>query len=182
MACAASGLDLIAQLFEYPTAGYQERISEVAAAFKVTNARAANLIAAFGEAVGGRSLSEMEELYIQTFDLNPDGCLDIGWHLFGEDYARGEFLVKLRQEMRRYGVAERDELPDSLLCVLPLAARMAEDEAAIFRTKYLLPAVEKLRKAVPADANPFAALCAALASLLTDETAEAEQQGGRTNE
>jgi nitrate reductase assembly molybdenum cofactor insertion protein NarJ len=182
MLCAASALDLIAQLFEYPTAGYQEKITEVAEALRAANTRVADLIAAFGDAVAERSLSGMEELYIQTFDLNPDACLDIGWHLFGEDYARGEFLVKMRQEMRRYGVAERDELPDSLLSALPLVARMPEDEAAIFRTRFLLPAVEKLRKAVPADTNPFASLCAALVSLLTVETAEGEQQGGGTNE
>jgi nitrate reductase molybdenum cofactor assembly chaperone NarJ/NarW len=179
MVSTASGLDLIAQLFEYPTAGYRERITEAAAAIALTDAHAADLLGTFAEAIGGRSLAAMEELYIQTFDLNPDACLEVGWHLFGEDYARGEFLVKVRHEMRRYGVAEREELPDSLLCVLPLAARMAQDEAAIFRSKYLLPAVEKLRKAIPADSNPFAALCAALASLLTDETAE---QGGSANE
>lgn len=168
MVCTASGLELIGQLFEYPTAGYQKRIPEVAAAVAQTDAHAAELLGAFAEAIGDRSLAAMEELYIQTFDLNPDACLEVGWHLFGEDYARGEFLVKVRHEMRRYGVAERDELPDSLLCLLPLAARMSGDEAAIFRTKYLLPAVEKLSKAVPAETNPFANLCAALSSLLTE--------------
>ena len=182
MVSTVPALDLMADLFEYPSPEYRERLSAATEVVAQSNTAAAELLQHFAAAISGRSLAELEELYIQTFDLNPDACPDIGWHLFGEDYARGEFLVKLRQEMRRYGVAERDELPDSLLCVLPLAARMAEDEAAIFRTKYLLPAVEKLRKAVPADANPFAALCAALASLLTDETAEAEQQGGRTNE
>jgi hypothetical protein len=59
---------------------------------------------------------------------------------------------------------------------------MPEDEAAVFRSRYLLPAVEKLRKAVPAEANPFAVLCAALASLLTAGPAVEEQQGGRTGE
>ena len=161
-----STLDVIAELFEYPAAGYREHLESAAAAIARTDAAAAEHVQAFADAVRGRSLSEMEELYIQTFDLNPDACLDIGWHLFGEDYARGEFLVKLRQEMRRYGVAERDELPDSLLTVLPLAARMPEEEAAPFRARFLRPAVEKIRKAVPAESNPYAKLLAALAVLL----------------
>ena len=163
----ASTLDVIAELFEYPAAGYREHVESAAAVHRANRtAAAAEHVQAFADAVRGRSLSEMEELYIQTFDLNPDACLDIGWHLFGEDYARGEFLVKLRQEMRRYGVAERDELPDSLLTVLPLAARMPEEEAAPFRARFLRPAVEKIRKAVAAESNPYANLLAALAVLL----------------
>ena len=171
----ASTLDVIAELFEYPAAGYREHVESAAAFIARTDSASAEHVQAFADAVRGRSLSEMEELYIQTFDLNPDACLDIGWHLFGEDYARGEFLVKLRQEMRRYGVAEREELPDSLLTVLPLAARMA----APFRARFLRPAVEKIRKAVPAESNPYAKLLAALAALLVGaETGTGHQEGG----
>ncbi len=176
------GLELMAGLFEYPTAEYQERVRSVTATLAPINAPAVGLMTAFARAIADRSLSEMEELYIQTFDLNPDACLDIGWHLFGEDYARGEFLLKLRQEMRRYGVLERDELPDSLLCVLPLAARLPEREAADFCARFLLPAVEKIRKAVPMDSNPLATLLAALASLLTGQVTGAAQPEARSDE
>ncbi len=182
MVAFPQGLDLMAGLFEYPTAEYQERVRSVAATLAPVNVPAAGLMTAFARAIADRSLSEMEELYIQTFDLNPDACLDIGWHLFGEDYARGEFLVKLRQEMRRYGIPERDELPDSLLCVLPLAARLPEQEAADFCARFLLPAVEKIRKAVPMDSNPLATLLAALASLLEREVTDAAQPEARLDE
>ena len=174
MTSTAPIFDLIAELFEYPNAGYQGRLARVSATLALTDARAANNLKTFAEAIAGHSLAQMEELYISTFDLNPDACLDIGWHLFGEDYARGEFLVKLRQEMRRYGIAGRDELPDSLLTVLPLVARMPDEEAAPFRAGFLLPAVEKIRKAVPVDSNPYANLLSALASLLATETTECE--------
>ncbi|MEO8593134.1 MAG: molecular chaperone TorD family protein [Candidatus Solibacter sp.] len=161
----ASTLEVIAGLLEYPTVGYHAQLDGAAAAIARTDAAAAQHVQAFADAVRGLGLSEMEELYIQTFDLNPDACLDIGWHLFGEDYARGEFLVKLREEMRRYGIVEREELPDSLLTVLPLAARMPEEDAMPFRARFLRPAVEKMRKAVPAESNPYANLLAALAVL-----------------
>ncbi len=42
-----------------------------------------------------------EELYTRTFDLNPVCALEIGWHLFGEDYERGAFLVRMRDQLRR---------------------------------------------------------------------------------
>jgi nitrate reductase molybdenum cofactor assembly chaperone len=178
----ACTLDVIAELFEYPTAGYQEHLDSAAAVIARMDAAAAEHVQAFADTVRGRSLSEMEELYIQTFDLNPDACLDIGWHLFGEDYARGEFLVKLRQEMRRYGIIERDELPDSLLTVLPMAARMPEEEAWPFRARFLRPAVEKIRKAVPAGNNPYANLLAALAVLLGGAESGTEHPEGREHE
>ncbi len=175
MVSVASPLELMADLFEYPAPGYRERLTSAAALIAPSNVAVAEFLRAFADSIDGRSLSQLEELYIQTFDLNPDGCLDIGWHLFGEDYARGEFLVNLRREMRRYGIAERDELPDSLLTVLPLAARMPADEAALFRARFLRPAVEKIRKAVPSDSNPFAKLLAALAALLDEVEAGTER-------
>jgi nitrate reductase delta subunit len=182
MASNLLALDLMAGLFEYPSSEYRERIAEVSAVVAQLNTAAAEQLKTFAHATGGCSLSEMEESYIRTFDLNPATCLDIGWHLFGEDYARGEFLVKLRQEMRRYGIAERDELPDSLLCVLPLVARMPEEEAVHFRAEFLLPAVEKIRKAVSEENNPFAILLAALASLLAGNSTEEQLPGGRSDE
>jgi nitrate reductase assembly molybdenum cofactor insertion protein NarJ len=182
MASTAPVLDRMAGLLEYPTPEYQERLTAIAASVVPLNAAAAEQLKAFADAVGGRSLSELEESYVLTFDLNPDACLDIGWHLFGEDYARGEFLVKLRQEMRRYGIAERDELPDSLLSVLPLVARMPDEEAVHFCDAFLLPALEKIRKAVPVESNPFANLLAALASLLAGDRTDAQPTKGRSDE
>jgi nitrate reductase delta subunit len=176
MTATASAFEVIARLLEYPVPSYPERLAEIAALSAVIDGQAANLLADFRRAVQDRSLTELEELYTQTFDLNPNASLDIGWHLFGEDYARGEFLVKLRHEMRRYGVADRDELPDSLLSVLPLMVRMPEEEAAQLRTRFILPAVEKIRGAVPPEQNPFAYLLAALALLLSPSMVEKEDR------
>ena len=41
MVCTAPALELITQLFEYPAAGYREKITEVAAALAATDAGAA---------------------------------------------------------------------------------------------------------------------------------------------
>lgn len=94
-----------------------------------------------------------QELYVQTFEFNPACTLEIGWHLFGENYERGEFLVKMREELRRHGIAESTELPDHLTHLLPLIARMKHDGAAQLAGECLLPALAKIRAAL--NHNPY---------------------------
>jgi len=94
----------------------------------------------------------MQELYVRTFEFNPACTLEIGWHLFGENYERGEFLVRMRQELRRHGIAESTELPDHLAHLLPLVARMEREEAARLAGEYLLPALGKIQLAQD---NPY---------------------------
>jgi nitrate reductase assembly molybdenum cofactor insertion protein NarJ len=156
-----SNLNELASLFDYPGPDYHHRVCKFLQAGNGVD------IAGFAAAIASLSVTEVEELYARTFDLNPDGCLDIGWHLFGEDYARGEFLVHLRQQERRYGVPETSELPDHLTRVLPLVARMPEDEAAEFESRFLVPALEKIAKAIDHSGNPYTLLMAGLQRMLS---------------
>lgn len=94
----------------------------------------------------------MQEVYVQTFEFNPACTLEIGWHLFGENYERGEFLVRMRGELRRYGIEESTELPDHLTHLLTLVARMERAEVARLAGEALLPALEKMQ--VP-EGNPY---------------------------
>jgi nitrate reductase assembly molybdenum cofactor insertion protein NarJ len=89
--------------------------------------------------------SAEQELYVQTFEFNPNCTLEIGWHLFGENYERGEFLVRMREQLRRYGIAEGSELPDHLTHLLILIGRMEHEEAAELAGQFLLPALAKIR-------------------------------------
>ena len=90
----------------------------------------------------------MQELYVQTFEFNPACTLEIGWHLFGENYERGEFLVRMREQLRRHGIAESTELPDHLTYLLPLVASMDHGEAAQLAGEFILPALAKIRSAI----------------------------------
>jgi nitrate reductase molybdenum cofactor assembly chaperone len=90
----------------------------------------------------------MQELYVQTFEFNPACTLEIGWHLFGENYERGEFLVRMREQLRQRGIAESTELPDHLTLLLPLIARMEHGEAAQLAGEFILPALAKIRSAI----------------------------------
>jgi len=93
-----------------------------------------------------------QEFYVQTFEFNPACTLEIGWHLFGENYERGEFLVRMREQLRRHKIAESTELPDHLTHVLLLIACMEHDEAAQLAGEFILPALAKIRTAIHGNA------------------------------
>ena len=141
-------LEAIAPLFAYPDEGYAARAAATAAALGLDDLRA------YAALMGAVPLATRQELFVQTFDLNPASTLEIGWHLFGEQYERGAFLAELRGRLRDAGIVECGELPDHLLHVLPLMARMAPDAAAVFAETRLAPALEKIAAALP-DGSPF---------------------------
>lgn len=117
--------------------------------------------------VTGRPFTEWEELFTRTFDMNPPSCLEVGWHLYGEDYKRGEFLVNMRQALAQYHLPESEELPDHMSHCLQLLARMEPEEAPVFVDKYLLPALEKILKGLKPE-NPFMGLLEVLETLFLD--------------
>lgn len=150
-----SGLfDALADLLVYPEPGSRAKLEHCREQLRRGIPDAASMLDAFEEATRDKWLSELEELYINTFDLNPACTLDLGWHLFGEDYNRGRYLVKLRRELRQRGVAETEELPDHLTLALRLLARMDDEDGAEFASCCVGPALEKVIGALPED-NPY---------------------------
>ncbi|MGC8915413.1 MAG: nitrate reductase molybdenum cofactor assembly chaperone [Thermoanaerobaculum sp.] len=122
----------------------------------------------FFQAILGLTPAEREELFVRTFDFDPATTLELGWHLYGEDYRRGEFLVQCRQILRRAGVAEGGELPDHAGRLLPALALLPEEEAGPFVKTYVLPALDKLLEALSRRQNPYADLFAALVAEAPD--------------
>ena len=145
--------DVLGRLFEYPDESYVERCREAG-------------LVEFAAALERLSTSQIQEQFIATFDWNPATALDLGWHLYGEQYARGEFLVKMRNLLRRFGIPESTELPDHLTHVLPLVARMDEAEAEGFVREFVAPAVAKLVSALDHKQTPFALLMRAVREAL----------------
>ena len=120
----------------------------------------------FGAYLDRHSLYEVEEAFTGTFDINPACALEIGWHLFGEEYSRGLFLVRMREELKRYGLEESAELPDHVTHVLSVIAAMPEDEAKRFVTACVLPAVKKMHAALVGKDNPYGNVVHCLALIL----------------
>ncbi|HNR32518.1 MAG TPA: hypothetical protein PKI11_16635 [Candidatus Hydrogenedentes bacterium] len=154
-------LDALAGVLAYPEAGWRARLESCRDRARRISCAGVALLEQFCEATQGNTRTDLEERYINTFDLNPACTLDLGWHLFGEDYNRGLYLVKLRRELRIHGIAETQELPDHLTQALRLLGRMDAAGATDFAASCVMPALEKTIGALPAD-NPYRGLLEAV--------------------
>lgn len=146
--------NLLARLLEYPGEDYPKRVARCAQVLAEDGADTAALLEEFSRRLGDLSTEELQELYTRTFDLNPVCSLEVGWHLFGESYERGDFLVKMRQELRRHGLVESAELPDHLTHVLAVLGRMPPADADRL-VALLFPALDKMRAGFEESDNPF---------------------------
>jgi nitrate reductase delta subunit len=155
-------------LLTYPEADYPQRIEE---SVEVAPEDCRVQLQQFAVQLRGLRTDQLQELFTQTFDLNPMCSLELGWHLFGENYERGLLLVRVREELRRHGLAESTELPDHLTHVLRLVERMDHEIAADFVAACVLPALEKMLKAVR-DKTPFENVLLAVRSLLRSQFPE----------
>lgn len=127
---------------------------------------AATAASRFGAFVEQSEPWEVEEAFTGTFDVNPECALEVGWHLFGEEYARGMFLVRMREEMRKYNIVETVELPDHLGHVLAVLAAMPEDEAIRFVKSCVQPAVEKMNDGLAKKDTPYRDVIFCLAEVM----------------
>jgi nitrate reductase delta subunit len=156
----------LARLFEYPGEDYLVAVRECFEMMQGEDPEVARLLAEFSVGIESTNTYELQEIFTRTFDLNPACTLEIGWHLYGEDYKRGEFLVKMRVRLRDLEVPESSELPDHLTQALRLFGSMQSDEAAQFASELLLPALDKMLAAWKENHNAFRTLLEALFVLL----------------
>lgn len=146
--------EALAMLLTYPVDARSMETGVLAFRDRLPDAAAAEL-ALLAEEIGPMALHERQELFIQTFDLNPVCSLEMGWHLFGENYDRGLLLVKMRQLLRRHEIVESAELPDHLTNGLRLLARMEREDGAYLAEAIVLPALTKMLDAIREKTNPY---------------------------
>lgn len=148
--------DRLAALWSYPDETTAAKVADARSLLLGTAApEAATLLDPLVAAVERLSPEELEELFTRTFDVNPVCTLECGWHLFGEDYARGELLVRMRVLMRSLGVEESAELPDHLSHVLPVLGRLPEAEGRAFAREWIAPAMRKMLAGFQDPDNPY---------------------------
>jgi nitrate reductase delta subunit len=154
-------LEAVAALFIYPQSDYTNAV-ENASALAVPVAPA---LVEFAREIRNTPLNNLQEIYTSTFDLQPACALDLGWHLFGEEYERGLLLARMRRELRAHGIPENRELPDHLSHALLLLAQMEAADAEEFAAAVMGPALERMLKRMPAE-NPFGGLLRATRELI----------------
>lgn len=131
-----------------------DRLSELAALLHypdATTLEGAPGVSAFYDEVAHVSLEGLQELYTTTFDLNPVATLEVGWHLWGEQYERGRFLAEMRERQDALGLDAGNELPDHLTVLLPMLARTGDGALAA----NVVTALEKILKPLDEHGNPY---------------------------
>jgi nitrate reductase delta subunit len=161
----AALLETVAMALEYPGPGKTERPG-TADALTGAPPALASALNALGAYLAAAPPGEAEERYTALFDLNPVCTLHAGYHLFGEDYKRGELLAGLVAELRKADLVIGTELPDYLPALLRLAARSDRGGRETLVDYLLLPALVKMTGALKASESPWAAVVRALPSAL----------------
>ena len=118
----------LADLFSYPDTGFAQKVQKVQAFLDDECGEAADNLREFTNFASQASLLELEEVYTRSFDVQAVTTLDIGYVMWGDDYKRGELLVKLNGEHKEAGVDCGNELPDHLPNVLRLLDAMQKPE------------------------------------------------------
>lgn len=134
-----------ADLLEYPGPQLRSRAATLRSRLASFDAAAAELIAEFRQALDGMDGGQLEEVYTSAFDMQPEHCLYVGHHLFGEDCRRNLFLSKLAEHYRARSFSSGRELPDYLPAMLRFAAEHESDtETEELIAECVIPALRKL--------------------------------------
>jgi len=126
-----SHYNLLAELFWYPDLAYADRVKPSHEFLTANYPDAAREMDAFADLFPFGDLSEMEELFTRSFDVQSITTLDVGYVLFGEDYKRGELLANLNREHNESGIDCRGELADHLPNLLRLLAIIGKEREKV---------------------------------------------------
>jgi nitrate reductase delta subunit len=161
-------LERYADAFSYPRPG--SRTAWRAALAEVPAAAGQAQFAAFLAALEGLSQGEWEELYTRTLDLNPAFAPYLGFQMWGDSYARGEFMAQLSHAMQENQIERGGELPDHLGPVLRYLAAVADPLPQLLEV--LQPALTKMTARLEREdaSNPYRHLLQAVAAACQDWT------------
>ncbi|MGE0132584.1 MAG: nitrate reductase molybdenum cofactor assembly chaperone [Blastocatellales bacterium] len=155
----------LAGLLEYPGKDWPQRLGLIGVTL------GDETLVEFFRRIETLPLATLQETYTQTFDLNPVAALEIGYHLFGENYKRGLFLAQLRETEEQYALDEQGQLPDYLPTLLRLLTRLDDLELREdLIAECLLPAIGKMKTALKSKENLYAPLIEAVEARLKAET------------
>ena len=162
--------EVLADLLDYPVADWQSRCDECKELLTAESESFASQFSLFASETERLSLSDLQELYTRTFDLSPVCALDIGYHLFGENYKRGVFLANLRETEAPFDLGQEHQLPDYLPVLLRLLTKLDDEELrSALIVDCMIPALEKMLKTLGEGENPYRHLIAGVNSKLKSE-------------
>ncbi len=136
---------ILADLFQYPYEGFDKTVYKISTELKKKYSETESVLEVFVDFTKKTSYTEMQEHFMRTFEIKALCNLDVGFVLFGEDYKRGKFLVKIQQEHKKAGNDCGTELGDYLPNMLKLLPKI-EDEKFAGELAYtlMIPAVKQM--------------------------------------
>lgn len=117
---------MLASIYAFPEEGYTARLLDCQKALDRYLPEAGALLDPFTGQMSSMTLTEQQELFTRSFEVQSVTTLDLGYVLFGDDYKRGELLVNLNRECREAGVECGVELADHLYNVLRLLPELKD--------------------------------------------------------
>jgi nitrate reductase molybdenum cofactor assembly chaperone NarJ/NarW len=162
---------LLANALEYPTSEIAVQAEACSSSLSIVGSQAQRYFNGFKEFCWIYPLSRLEELYTDTFDLQAICCPYVGFHLFGDDRARGMFMVKLKEHCYRAGsYPVNGELPDHISVMLQyLSIVVRGDDTRELINSCLIPAVKKMIPLFKNSENPYQGVLQATLKVLETE-------------
>jgi nitrate reductase molybdenum cofactor assembly chaperone NarJ/NarW len=159
---------LLADLLEYPDAGYESNARRCLDLASALRPGAAERLAAFVDFVESTPRPRLEESFTAAFDLQPAFCPYVGHHVIGDDSRRSMMMARLQELYRSRGFDWGRELPDHVSVVLRFLSTLEEEaEARDLVDVALAPAFQKMAGTSKDGAAGFALLVQAAAQVLT---------------
>ena len=153
-------LKLISVLLQYPSEELIEAAKEYDELIDIehTDEEMNQKLKRFLEHFNHRSLEELQETYVRTFDFNENTNLYLTYSKLKDEKARGEILVKLKRIYEDEGlIMETDELPDFLPLFLEFLA-MAKIETTKQLFTQLREPLENIRNGLIEMNSPYSEL------------------------
>jgi len=174
---------LFAEMLEYPAYSLYECFDECISLLMDRDNEAAKLLRKFESILARVPLTEMQEIYTRTFDLQPACYPYVGYHLFGEDYRRGLFMAGLKKHYLSHDFSVEKELPDHLAVILRFLAETSRDkEKAELIHECVIPSLEKmLAGGLKEGDNPYGGVLQALLLTLQKEDPASLAQNAERN-
>lgn len=166
---------VLAEIFRYPSSERETFIDEWRKIVHSYLPESESKLEHFISHVREKVLSEQQEYYISTFDVQALCFLDVGYVLYGEDYNRGVFLANMKKEQERAGNDCGSELPDHLPNVLTLLPKMEEPALAEeLAVSMVIPALERMIGSFRIEGNVYQGMLEIVCGIMQNDFSDSE--------
>jgi len=163
-----NNFEQLAVLLSHPQVNYLELAQVLAET--VESKHATRHIRSFLKEVEWLTITDLQELYSKTFDLNPVTSPALSVHLFGvESFKRSHLMVGLLDMYHKTGYVSTGESADHMSTVigfLPCATRADRKEIA---KHVIIPGLMKMADFLASKNNPFSHLLRAACEIVDTE-------------